>query len=104
MGIIGLGGRARWLAEYTLRSVPGLRVAAVCDILEPRVDSFVNDLAGDQTWNRYTNFLEMIERENLDGVMVETTTHTRAWVTVLAMQAGMDVYIEKPCADIRRGP
>lgn len=104
VGIIGLGGRARWLAEYTLRSVPGLRVAAVCDILEPRVDSFVNDLAGDQTWNRYTNFLEMIERENLDGVMVETTTHTRAWVTVLAMQAGMDVYIEKPmCLTIAEG-
>ncbi len=105
IGIIGLGGRARWLAEYSLRNLRGqVRVAAVCDILQPRVDAFVNDLSAGETWNKYTDFREMIEKENLDGVMVETTTHARAWVTVLAMQAGMDVYIEKPmCLSIAEG-
>ena len=40
----------------------------------------------------------MIEKEKLDGVMIETTTHARAWIAILAMQAGMHAYIEKPIA------
>ena len=46
----------------------------------------------------------MIDKEKLDGVMVETTTHARAWIVVQAMQAGLDVYIEKPmCLTIAEG-
>lgn len=104
IGIIGLGGRARWLAEYTCPNLPQLRVAAVCDILRPRVDAFVSDLSRGEPWAKYDDFREMIERENLDGVMIETTTHARAWVTVQAMEAGADVYIEKPiCLTVREG-
>ena len=40
----------------------------------------------------------MIEEEKLDAVMVETTTHARAWIAIQAMQAGLDTYIEKPMA------
>ena len=46
----------------------------------------------------------MIDREKLDAVMIETTTHARAWIAILAMQAGMDAYIEKPmCLTIAEG-
>ena len=46
----------------------------------------------------------MIEAEKLDAVMIETTTHARAWIAILAMQAGMDAYIEKPmCLTIEEG-
>ena len=46
----------------------------------------------------------MIDKEKLDAVMVETTTHARAWIAILAMQAGMDAYIEKPmCLTIAEG-
>ena len=46
----------------------------------------------------------MIDQENLDGVMVETTTHARSWIVVQAMQAGLDTYIEKPmCLSIQEG-
>ncbi len=40
----------------------------------------------------------MIEKEKLDAVMIETTTHARSWIAILAMQMGMDAYIEKPMA------
>lgn len=104
VGIIGLGGRARYMVQHTCPGVPELRIGAVCDILRPRCESFVRDLAGDQHWPAYENMLEMLEKENLDGVMVETTTHARAWVTVHAMQAGVDVYIEKPmCLTVTEG-
>jgi predicted dehydrogenase len=61
-------------------------------------------LGKDRGWKTYTDFREMIANENLDGVMIETTTHARAWITISAMQAGMDVYIEKPmCLTIAEG-
>ncbi|MBI4556944.1 MAG: Gfo/Idh/MocA family oxidoreductase [Candidatus Hydrogenedentes bacterium] len=103
VGLIGLGGRCGAIADTALR-IPQMRIAAVCDLFQPRIDWFLNNLGKDQNWNGYTDFQEMIEKEHLDGVMVETTTHARAWVTCHAMAAGMDAYIEKPmCLTIAEG-
>jgi len=103
VGLIGLGGRCRHLAE-TCSHIPGIRIAAICDCFRPRVDSFLGLQPYGQHWNAYTDFRTMIEREKLDGVMVVTTTHARAWVTCMAMAMGMDVYIEKPmCLTIEEG-
>jgi len=104
VGLIGLGGRCRHIAE-TCGHIPQMRIAAVCDCFKPRVDSFIKDMQPEgQQWNGYTDFRQMIEREKLDGVMVITTTHARAWVTCNAMDAAMDVYIEKPmCLTIAEG-
>ena len=95
VGLIGLGGRCRDIAGTCLK-IPQMRVAAVCDCFQPRIDDFMSKVGKDQPWKGYTDFREMIEKEHLDAVMVETTTHARAWVTCHAMAAGMDVYIEKP--------
>jgi len=104
IGVIGLGGRARWMMPTAILPAKDLEAVAVCDAFGPKRDSFVNDLGADRDWAAYENILEMFEKENLDGVMVETTTHARAWVTILAMQAGLDVYIEKPmCLTIAEG-
>ncbi len=103
VGIIGLGGRARDIAK-TCRELPAIRIAAVCDCFQPRCEKFVSLLGEGQNWRSYEDFRQMIAREKLDGVMVETTTHARAWVTILAMQAGLDVYIEKPmCLTVTEG-
>jgi hypothetical protein len=95
IGIIGLGGRARQIVG-TCKLIPQINIVAVCDCLAPRCDSFVASKGEGLNWNQYVDFREMIDKENLDGVMVETTTHARAWVVIQAMQAGMDTYIEKP--------
>ncbi len=103
VGIIGLGGRARDIAKTCLQ-IPEMRVVAVCDCFRPLCDAFIAAVGKDQKWTPYEDFRQMIEKENLDGVMVETTTHARAWITIQAMQMGMDVYIEKPmCLTIREG-
>jgi predicted dehydrogenase len=50
------------------------------------------------------DFRKMIDKEKLDGVMVETTTHARAWVVIQVLQAGVDAYIEKPmCLTVAEG-
>jgi hypothetical protein len=95
VGLIGLGGRCRDIVKTCL-TIPEMEVVAVCDCFAPRVDDFIKKMGKDQNWKAYTDFRMMIEKENLDGVMVETTTHARAWVTCHAMAMGMDAYIEKP--------
>ncbi len=95
VAIIGLGGRARAIVNES-RGVPDLRIVAICDCYAPLCDKFIQDVGQGQSWATYDNFHKMYDKETLDGVMIETTTHARAWVSVHAMQAGKDVYIEKP--------
>jgi predicted dehydrogenase len=103
VGIIGLGGRAGTIVDSCNR-IPDMKVVAVCDCFKPDMDKFVQVLGKDQNWSTYEDFQEMIDKENLDGVMVETTTHARAWIVIKAMQAGMDAYVEKPmCLTIQEG-
>lgn len=102
VGVIGCGGRAGLIREGA--DVKGFRVVAACDCQLAKAENYAKRLSGGQRWGVYDDFRQMIDKEKLDAVMVETTTHARAWVTVLAMQAGMDVYIEKPmCLTIAEG-
>ncbi|MFZ5833737.1 MAG: Gfo/Idh/MocA family protein [Planctomycetota bacterium] len=103
VGVIGLGGRSRDVVGTSLQ-VPAMQIAAVCDCFVPAYEAFMQGPGKGQPWHTYEDFRQMIELEQLDGVMIETTTHARAWITVLAMQMGMDVYIEKPmCLTIGEG-
>lgn len=94
VGVIGCGGRARMIREGA--DVKGFRVVAACDCCRERAESFAQELSDGEPWGVYSDFRQMIEQEQLDGVMIETTTHARAWIAVHAMQMGMDAYIEKP--------
>lgn len=102
VGVIGCGGRARVIREGA--DIPAFRVVAAADCEFRRAVAYVKELSGGAKWGCYEDFRQMIEKEDLDAVMVETTTHARAWITVIAMQMGMDVYIEKPmCLTIAEG-
>ena len=103
VGIIGLGGRARTIVE-SCNLIPDMAVVAVCDCFKPDMDKFVEILGKDKNWSTYEDFREMIDRERLDAVMVETPTHARAWIVIQAFQAGLDAYIEKPmCLTVEEG-
>ena len=103
VGLIGLGGRCRGIARDCLR-IPEMQVVAVCDCFQPRIKAMLDGVGKDQGWKGYADFREMIEKEKVDAVMVETTTHARAWIACHAMAAGVDVYIEKPmCLTIAEG-
>ena len=101
VGIIGLGPRAKDVARTCL-GIPQMRIRAICDCFAPRCTAFQK--AFGRKWPAYEDFREMIDREKLDGVMIETTTHARAWIAIQAMQAELDTYIEKPmCLTIAEG-
>ncbi len=102
IGVIGCGNRANFIREGA--DVKELRIVAACDIQRQKAERFAQTHARDSKWAVYEDFRQMIDKEKLDGVMVQTTTHPRAWISILAMQAGADVYIEKPmCLTIQEG-
>jgi predicted dehydrogenase len=103
VGFIGLGGRCRGIAK-SCQGVPELQVAGVCDIFQPRIAAMLKQLGEGSGAQGYADFRKMIEELKLDAVMIETTTHARAWVTCHALALGCDAYIEKPmCLSISEG-
>jgi len=102
VAVIGCGGRARLINEAA--DVKPFRVVAACDCELPKAEAYAKELSHGAKWGVYEDFRKMFDKEKLDGVMVETTTHARAWVVIHAMLAGLDVYIEKPmCLTIAEG-
>ena len=96
VGVIGCGGRSRLIREAA--DVKGFQVVAACDCQVEKAERLREGAFRRQAVGAYADFRKMIEKEKLDAVMIETTTHARAWIAILAMQAGMHAYIEKPIA------
>ncbi len=94
LGYIGLGGRARWI--LTGEGLPGAEVVAVADCYLPRCHEAAKVVPGGEKWRKYQHYREMLEKEKLDAVFVETTTHARVLACLHVLQAGCDVYAEKP--------
>ncbi len=94
VGFIGLGGRARWILNK--EALPGAEVVAVADCFLPRCDEVVKEAPGREKWRKYQQYRDMLEKEKLDAVFVETTCHARVLICIHALQAGCDVYAEKP--------
>jgi len=102
VGLIGFGGRARWLMQYIGDDIPEAGLAAVADCYLPRTLGM--DPGGTRTaladqadrWSKYQYYQQMFDKEKLDAVFIETTTHARVLAAIHALQAGLDVYAEKP--------
>lgn len=101
LGFIGLGGRARWLMQHMPADLPQAEIVAVADCYLPRC--YGKDPAqrgaphpGMERWAKYQDYRRMFDQEKLDAVFVETTTHARVLASIHALQAGLDVYAEKP--------
>ena len=94
VGFIGLGGRARWILKN--EGLPGADLVAAADCNLNRVNEAAQQVAGGDKWRKYQHYRDMLEKEKLDAVFVETTTHARVLICIHAMQAGCDTYVEKP--------
>lgn len=94
IGFVGLGGRARWLIQH--EDFGEARIVAVADCWQPRLGEAARLHPGGAEWRKYPDHRAMFDREKLDAVFVETATHQRVWVAMQALQAGFDVYAEKP--------
>lgn len=98
VALIGCGGRGR-LDLANLLSLPGTECAALCDVDDACVAAAVKQIT--QSGGRppaFTarDFRRVLERKDVDAVIVGTPDHWHALPTILACQAGKDVYVEKP--------
>jgi predicted dehydrogenase len=95
VGLIGCGGRGRYVARL-MREAPGVEFGAVCDVYEPNA-ARAREWAGPGA-RAYKDFRHLLEQKDIDAVQISTPDHWHAIPTVLACQAGKDVYVEKPLA------
>jgi predicted dehydrogenase len=99
IGVIGVGGRARQLIDQ----IPeGGKVVALADCYLQRATEAANER--NAKWSIYQDYRQMLDREKLDAVLVATPDHVRTLPCIHAVQAGLDVYAEKPLtAYVREG-
>ena len=92
IGVVGCGGRSGVLLKF-LSENPNVRVTALCDPDSQRLanakKSFPN--AADTQ-----DLRKVIESPDVDAIVVATCNHWHALAAIWAMQAGKDVYLEKP--------
>jgi predicted dehydrogenase len=92
VGMIGVGRMSRGHLENLLAE-PDAEVRALCDVYEPNL-RFAAAKAPDA--NTYTDFREVLGRDDIDVVVIGAPDHWHALATVMACDAGKDVYVEKP--------
>jgi len=92
IGMIGLGQMARGHLENLLAE-PGAEVRALCDVYEPNLGWAAAKAPEAKT---YADFREVLGRDDIDAVVIATPDHWHALPTVMACDAGKDVYVEKP--------
>ena len=93
LGIIGFGLVGR-IHTRNLHANKNSKVVAVSDTYKPRADA-CKELCGSDT-KQYPDFRKLLEDKSIDAVCIATPDHWHALQTMLACDAGKDVYVEKP--------
>ncbi len=99
LGIIGIGPRCTYDLKAML-DFSDVRCLAISDVQASRRDAgkaLVDEHYGNNDCTLYRDFREMLERSDIDAVLVATGDRWHADASMLAAQAGKDVYSEKPC-------
>jgi myo-inositol 2-dehydrogenase / D-chiro-inositol 1-dehydrogenase len=98
VAFIGVGNRGSYLLKNMLK-VPGIKVVAICDIdpeaLKKAVDAAA---AAGQTPEAYPEFRAMLDRKDIDAVVIATPVDLHKEMAIAALEVGKHVYCEKPMA------
>jgi predicted dehydrogenase len=99
VGLIGNGliGK-RHLLDF--QAQPDVEIVGVSEVCDERLDEAAS-LAGSGAL-RHKDFRRMLDRKDVDAIVVSTPDHWHALMTILACAAGKDVYVEKPLTHVLR--
>jgi len=91
VGVIGVGNRSNLLIDQL---PDGAEIVAVADCYRKRSE----DAAAKRkaNWRIYDDYRQLLDQKDIDGVIVGTNDHARVRCAIHAVQAGKDVYAEKP--------
>jgi predicted dehydrogenase len=108
-GHIGVGNRGTELLRGFMEE-KDVQITALCDVYKPFLERdptkiqvpaygrFINEM-GEKFLNpvdRYEDFRRVLERKDIDAVVIGTPDHWHAIQMIMACDAGKDVYVEKP--------
>ncbi|MCA9120467.1 MAG: Gfo/Idh/MocA family oxidoreductase [Planctomycetaceae bacterium] len=99
LGVIGIGPRC----TYDLKSMlqfSDVRCVAIAEVQAKRREagkSLVDEHYGNEDCVVYRDFRELLDRKDIDAVLIATGDRWHAAASILAAKAGKDVYSEKPC-------
>ena len=92
VAVIGLGGKGgQHVGVFS--QLPGARLVALCDVDPKRLAEHAGRFAGVFS---ATDPRKVLERNDVDAVVIATPDHWHALLAIWACQAGKDVYVEKP--------
>ena len=92
IALIGAGGRGRGVMG-AFREL-GSPVPAVCDVYDPNLAKGIE--AADEGAQGYRDYRKVLERKDIDAVLIGTPDHWHVRMMLDAVSAGKDVYCEKP--------
>ena len=98
MGCIGLGGQGSGNMG-TFLNMPDTQIVAVCDVDKNHLagaKKTVDQHYSNQGCSAYGDFRELLSRKDLDALSLATPDHWHAIPAITALNAGLDVYGEKP--------
>lgn len=96
IAVIGVGGRGRGLLEWAIKTgqqeTTPAQVVAVSDVYAKRLRAAKEFAKCDG----YLDHREIIERKDVDAVIIATPDHWHEPMAIAALEKGKDVYLEKP--------
>ncbi len=95
VGIIGCGDRGQYLT-YVCQILPGVRVAAICDVNRERLAKVHQQLG--RQGQIHHDYRRILDDKGIDAVVIATNAHWHARMAIDACSSGKDVYLEKPVA------
>ncbi len=99
LGGIGIGGRGTYVLGCFLEE-PDVQFVAVCDVKAERrkaIKKKADTKYGNQDCATYRDLRDLLARSDIDAVLIATGPNWHATASILAAEAGKDVYCEKPC-------
>jgi predicted dehydrogenase len=106
IGMIGTGGHCMGWNLPPFLEMEDVRVVAVCDVDKNRmldVKKVIDEKYQNTDCATSDDFRDLLERKDIDAVMISTPDHWHVPISILASQAGKDVICEKPTLTIHEG-
>jgi predicted dehydrogenase len=96
VAVVGLNGKGKDHVE-SYRKLPGVRVVALCDVDAAVLDKIAGSIeASAGPVQRFADYRELLTRQDIDAVSIATPNHQHALQAIWALQAGKDIFLEKP--------